>query len=206
MEILVADDHPIVLEGICSFLINKKHRVISACNNGIEAWNNIVGLRPDVALLDHNMPGYTGIEIAEKIRNEKLPTKVVLLTMHKEKILLDKAKATGIQGYLLKDFALYEIEQCLKTIDGGFSYYSNQLTKHIVIGETEEKSTHLEKLTATEQKILRVIASQKTSQEIADMFFISVKTVEKHRSNIIKKLDLPHTNNSIAVWAAKNIK
>lgn len=205
MKLLIADDHPIVLQGICSFFVGKKHKVVCACNNGIEAWNGIRVLLPDVALLDHNMPGMSGMEIAEKIQRERLSTKVVLLTMHKEKVLLDKAKATGIQGYLLKDFALGEIEQCLNNIENGSSYYSNELTKHIVIGSEDQANSELEKLTLAEQKILKVIAGQKTSQEIADMMFISVKTVEKHRSNIIRKLGLPHTPNSIALWAAKNM-
>lgn len=206
MRIIIADDHPVVLQGIHSFLNSKKYRVSCSCDNGIEAWNSIVALKPDIAILDHNMPGMNGIEIAEKIRIEKLHTKVVLLTMHKEKVLLDKAIAIGIQGYLLKDFALDELDQCLENVSVGLSYYSKQLTKHITIGSGGEVSTEMDKLTPTERKILEVIATQKTSQEIADMLFISVKTVEKHRSNIIRKLELPHTTSSLAVWAAKNMK
>lgn len=206
MRILIADDHPVVLQGIHSFLASKLHRVIHACSNGIEAWSSIVAMKPDVAVLDHNMPGMTGMEIAERVRQEKLPTKIVLLTMHKEKVLLDRAIAVGIQGYLLKDFALEELDQCLGNISSGLSYYSKQLTRHITVGEVEEATGEIDKLTPTERKILQVIAEQKTSQEIADMLFISVKTVEKHRSNIIKKLNLPHTTSSLAVWAAKNVK
>ncbi|PQJ08843.1 DNA-binding response regulator [Flavipsychrobacter stenotrophus] len=206
MKILIADDHPVVLQGIHSFLDNKKHRVISSCSNGIEAWNNIAGLDPDVAILDHNMPGMNGVEIAAKVRAEHLRTRVILLTMHKEKVLLDKAVATGVMGYLLKDFALDELEQCLDNVANGISYYSKQLTKHITITDGADTSAYMDLLTPAEQKILKVIATQKTSQEIADMLFISVKTVEKHRSNIIRKLDLPHSTSSLAVWAAKNMK
>lgn len=206
MKILIADDHPVVLQGIHSFLNNKKHRVVCACSNGIEAWNSIVGLKPDLAILDHNMPGMNGIEIAESIRAEKLNTKVVLLTMHKEKILRDKAMAIGIVGYLLKDFALDELDQCLEAVGTGLSYYSRQLNQHMTIGEESDANPEIEKLTPTERKILQVIAAQKTSHEIADMLFISLKTVEKHRSNIIKKLKLPQTTSSLAVWAAKNMK
>ncbi len=206
MKILIADDHPEVLQGIHSFLNNKKHRVIASCANGIEAWNGIAGLDPDVAILDHNMPGMNGIEIAEKVRHEHLRTRVILLTMHKEKALLDKAVATGVMGYLLKDFALEELEQCLENVGNGINYYSKQLTKHITITSDRDDQSYMDLLTPTEQKILKVIATQKTSQEIADMLFISVKTVEKHRSNIIKKLDLPHSTSSLAVWAARNMK
>ena len=106
----------------------------------------------------------------------------------------------------MKDFALDEVVQCLQNVDKGMDYYSKQLTRHIVIGEGNAGNNDLEKLTPAEQKILQIIASQKSSQEIADMLFISLKTVEKHRSNIIKKLGLPPGPNSIALWAAKNIK
>lgn len=206
MRILIADDHPVVLQGIHSYLAARHYRVIETCNNGIETWNSILSLKPDVAILDHNMPGMNGIEIAERVRDEKLHTKVILLTMHKEKILRDKAMAIGIVGYLLKDFALDELDQCLATVDRGLSYYSRQLTQHMTIAAEDDANLGVEKLTPTERKILQVIAAQKTSQEIAEMLFISVKTVEKHRSNIIKKLKLPHTTSSLAIWAAKNMK
>ena len=206
MKILIADDHPIVLQGINSFLTSRKHRVICACENGIEAWNSILTLHPEIAVLDHNMPGMNGIEIAERVNHEKLPTRVILLTMHKEKALLDKAVAVGIQGYLLKDFALDELDVCLERVGSGLTYYSKQLTRHITIGADDDAVSEIDKLTPTEHKILQVIALQKTSHEIADMLFISIKTVEKHRSNIIKKLKLPQTTGSLAVWAAKNLK
>lgn len=203
MRIIIADDHPVVLMGISGFLVSKQHTIVATCKNGIEAWNSIVTLKPDVAFLDHNMPGMSGIEIAGKLTTERLRTKVVLLTMYKERSLLDKAIAAGVNGYLLKDFALEEVEQCLKSIANGINYYSKELTKYIVIS-TSDTNSDLEKLTPTERKIMHIIAEQKTSQEIADMLFISVKTVEKHRSNIIRKLGLPQTSNSIALWAAKN--
>ncbi|MDR3681030.1 MAG: response regulator transcription factor [Flavipsychrobacter sp.] len=205
MRIVIADDHPVVLMGISGFLMAKKHTVVATSGNGIEAWNSIILHKPDVALLDHNMPGMSGIEIAMKVHAARLRTKVVLLTMYKEKALLDKAIAVGVNGYLLKDFALGEIDQCLQSIVNGTNYYSKELTKHILVGKADGNS-EMEKLTVTEQKVMNIIAEQKTSNEIADMLFISVKTVEKHRSNIIKKLGLPQTPNSIALWAAKNIK
>lgn len=206
MKILIADDHPIVLQGIDSFLNSKKYNVVCACCNGIEAWNAILAYKPDVAILDHSMPGLNGVEVAEKVIHNRLPTKIVLLTMHKEKTLLDKAMAVGIKGYLLKDLALGELEQCLQTVSAGEVYHSKQLERYITIEESTEATIEINKLTHAEQKILRVIADGKTSAEIAELFFISVKTVEKHRSNIIKKLDLPQTANSIAIWAAKNLK
>ena len=206
MKILIADDHPVVLQGIHSYLTTRHYFVVGTCNNGIETWNSIVAFKPDVAILDQTMPGMTGIQIAERVRDEKLGTKIILLTMHKEKILRDKALAIGIVGYLLKDFALDELDLCLQAVDRGLSYYSRELSQHMTISEEDNDSLGVDKLTPTERKILQVIAAQKTSQEIAEMLFISLKTVEKHRSNIIKKLNLPHTGSSLAVWAAKNVK
>ena len=204
MKILVADDHPLVLEGIISYLVSNNYVVVHSCGTGLEALDAIIGLSPDVAILDHNMPGISGIAIAEQMAKISSPTKIVLLTMHKEQVLLDKAVSVGIRGYLLKDFALDEIGQCLERVSNGESYYSKQLTSHMTIGESV--NSEIDKLTTAERKILQFIATGKTSQEVADLLFISVKTVEKHRSAIIRKLQLPHGPNSLAIWAAKNIE
>ena len=206
MKILVADDHPLVLQALCSYLAVKKQDVICRCNNGIDAWNNLLLLKPDIALLDHSMPGMTGMEIAERIYTEKVGIRVVMLTMHKEKLLFDKAVAAGVKGYLLKDFAFQEIEDCLKSVDKDISYYSKQLTPQYEVAINTPGRAALGKLTPAEQKILHIIARKKKLQEIADMLFIPLSVVEEHNASIIKKLGLQPGTDSIAAWAAENIK
>lgn len=207
MKIIVADDHPIVLNGLCLHLENMKHTIVAACINGIEAWNQIHILMPDIALLDHNMPGLTGIEIAEKIKQEQLPVKVILLTMHNERSLLQKAEQVNVKGFLLKDSAVLEIENCINAVSRNKTYYSNELNNKLQdCRHSSNDVEELNKLSPAERKILRYIADEKTTPDIANMLFISEKTVEKHRKNIIQKLNLPHTKNSLLVWAMKHIK
>lgn len=206
MKIVVADDHPIVLNGLCLYLENLKHTILAACINGIEAWNQIYTLVPDIALLDHNMPGLTGIEIAERILREELPVKVILLTMHNERSLLQKAEEVNIKGFLLKDSAVLEIENCINTVSRNKVYYSNEIKNRLKDSRYSSEIEELNKLSPAERKILRYIADQKTTPEIADMLFISDKTVEKHRKNIIQKLNLPPAKNSLLIWAMKHMK
>ena len=198
MKILIADDHPMVMRDIGSLLLSKNYKVVSLCYDGIEAWSTLLLLKPDIAILDHNMPGMSGMEIAEKVLHARLPVKIVLLTMHKERSLLEKAIAIGVQGYLLKDFALHEIDDCMKMVCSGMQYYSHHLT---------EKSTgneYLKALTPAEQKILHKISSNNTPQEIADMLVIPLGMVEEYQLSIITKLGLQPGADSIALWAAEN--
>ena len=203
MNILVADDHQLVLEGICSCLRREQHSIILSCSNGIDAWNGIRDLRPDVAMLDHSMPGMTGLQIAENVFRERLPTKIVLLTIYAEKELVDKARAIGVMGYILKDDAMNEIPVCLECLGRGSSFYSRQLTRHLA--RAAPNTAAYNTLTHAERKVLRQISLQKTSKAIAEELQISIKTVEKHRSELIRKLQLPSTGSSLAVWASKNI-
>lgn len=205
MKIIVADDHPIVLSGLCLNLEQMGHVILASCVNGIEAWNQITIHTPEIALLDHNMPGMTGIEIAEKIQREELPVKVILLTMHNERSLLQKAGEVGINGFLLKDSALLEIENCIRAVTRNKTYYSDRLIQKLH-DKGNAGTDELSLLSPSEQKILRYISEQKTTPEIAGMLFISEKTVEKHRKNIIIKLNLPHTKNSLLMWAMKHVK
>jgi DNA-binding NarL/FixJ family response regulator len=161
---------------------------------------------PDIALLDHNMPGLTGIEIAEKIKQEQLPVKVILLTMHNERSLLQRAEQVNVKGFLLKDSAVLEIENCIDAVSRNKTYYSNELNNKLQDSRYSSDVEELNKLSPAERKILRYIADEKTTSDIANMLFISEKTVEKHRKNIIQKLNLPHAKNSLLVWAMKHIK
>lgn len=206
MKLIVADDHPIVLNGLCLYLENKGYTIMASCINGIEAWNQINLHLPDIAILDHNMPGMTGVEIAEKVIEKRLRVETVLLTMHNERSLLAKAMEVGIKGFLLKDSALLEIEKCLKEVSKHKTYLSTDLTQKLTDTRNTGEIEELKNLSPSERKILNYIAEEKTSSEIAAMLFISEKTVEKHRKNIIDKLKIPHSKNSLLMWAIKHLK
>ncbi len=200
MKILIADDHPFTLIGTKTFVESLGYHVQDVCSNGIAALNQIKIHQPDIAILDINMPGLTGLEILAQIIKEKIRTKVVLLTMHKEMSIFKKANELGVIGYLLKEHAQTELEKCLIEIQAGKQFISSELKKELV-QDINNNSSDYEQLTLAEKKIIALIAQQKTSKQIADLLFISEKTVEGHRSNIIQKLNLPKEKNVLLRWS-----
>ena len=205
-DILIADDHPAVLLGIKTFLVQKGHAIVSTCTNGIEAYNAILTKRPSIALLDISMPGMTGIEILQKLSlvSAKISTRLILLTLDKEFATFNHAKKLGAKGFLLKDFALDEIEECISAVLEGNSYFSDELESSLHVGDSPKSDHHLDSLTFSERKILQLIAGQHSTKEIAAMLFISEKTVETHRTHIIRKLHIPPMKNALLKWAIEN--
>ncbi len=201
-SIIIADDHPLLLKGLTDFLVEKGYNLIGSGKDGREAYNLIIQEQPDIAILDIQMPFMSGVEIAQKCRNQNITTKIVLITLHKEKELYQKAKEMNIFGYILKEFALEEIETCIQTVKNGKPFFSAKLKELIGVVFTEDSD--LDKLTPSEKKILKLIAQDLTNKEIASKLFISYRTVEKHRSNIITKLELEPKTNSLLIWAKEN--
>jgi len=197
--IVIADDHPLLLKGLYDFLIEKGYNVCGMAENGNTAYNEIVKKKPVIAILDIQMPILSGLEVAAKCRQNKLDVKIILITLHREKELLLEAKKLNIFGYVLKEFAIEEIETCLQSVLAGTPYFSPRIMELLEEGKKEQSAIQL--LTPSEKKILRYIASDKTNKEIAELLFISARTVEKHRSNIIQKLDLNPRTNSLLHWA-----
>lgn len=189
MKILIADDHPFTLQGTKSFVESYGYKVVDACSNGISAFNLITLHNPDVAILDINMPGQDGLDVAKKVQESKLKTKVILLTMHKEMTIFKKANEYGIYGYILKEHAHTELEKCLEEVKKGKRYVSEFLIDDL-ISDKIDATNELSRLTLSERKIVELIAQQKTSKQIAELLFLSERTVEGHRSNIIEKLGL----------------
>lgn len=200
--IITADDHPLLLKGLNDFLLEKKYKVIGSGNNGEEAYNLIVKENPDIAILDIQMPFMTGLEVAKKCKINKIKTRIILITFHKEKMLFQKANELNIFGYILKEFAIEEIEICIKSVNDGVPYFSPKIKD--LLGINPYDDSYLNNLTPSEKKILKLIAKDKTNKEIASILFISHRTVEKHRSNIISKLNLEHKTNSLLLWAKDN--
>lgn len=201
-SIVIADDHPLLLKGLSDFLLEKNYNLVGAGKDGREAYNLIIQLKPVIAILDIQMPFMSGIEIAQKCRGQNIDTKIVLITLHKERELYQKAKELNIFGYILKEFALEEIETCIQTVKTGKPFFSSKLKE--LIGVEASEDNNLGSLTPSEKKILKLIAQDKTNKEIASHLFISHRTVEKHRSNIITKLNLEPKTNSLLIWAKEN--
>ncbi|MBU3681990.1 MAG: response regulator transcription factor [Flavobacterium sp.] len=205
MKILLADDHPLTLQGTKSFLESYGYKIIDTCSNGLAALNLIKLHVPDVAILDINMPGLDGLDVAKKVYEIKLKTKIILLTMHKEMTLYNTAKQYNIYGYILKEHSSTELEKCLLAVKNGNHYVSEYLQDDL-INDPQHEITALNQLTLAERKIVSLIAEQKTTKQIAELLFLSEKTVEGHRTNIIEKLGLPKEKNTLLIWAIQHVK
>ncbi|MDN3723285.1 response regulator transcription factor [Aequorivita sp. SDUM287046] len=201
-SIIIADDHPLLLKGLSDFLIEKGYNLLGSGKDGREAYNLIAKKKPDIAILDIQMPYMSGLEIAQQCKGLDIQTKIVLITLHKEKDLYQKAQELNIFGYILKEFALEEIENCIKTVTEGNPFFSEKIKE--LIGVVFVDDGELNTLTPSEKKILKLIAQDKTNKEIASQLFISYRTVEKHRSNIITKLNIEPKTNSLLIWAKEH--
>lgn len=201
-SIIIADDHPLLLKGLNDFLSEKGYNIIGSGSDGRQAYNLLIQKEPDIAILDIQMPYMSGLEIAQQCRTNNIKTKIVLITLYKEVELYEKAKELNIFGYILKEFALEEIENCIESVKEGKPFFSAKIKESIDTRTIDDDL--LSSLTPSEKKILILIAQDKTNKEIASHLFISHRTVEKHRSNIITKLQLEPKTNSLLIWAKEN--
>src|SRR5690554_172512 len=203
MYFVIADDFPLSLLGTQVLLEGMGHIVLESHKNGQDAWNAIRRLKPEFAILDINMPGMDGLEVAENIRLYQLPTKIILLTSHKEKSIFKKSEELTINAYLLKQFALEELKDCINHLMDNEVYYSHKIKFELETDIDYLKGEALDKLTFSEKKIFELIVSQKTTKEIANMLFLSEKTIESQRAGIIRKLGIESDKNALLKFAAK---
>ena len=194
-QVIIADDHPILLKGLQDFLNDLGLEVVGASQDGISALEKISQLQPPLAILDLDMP------VAATCKAEDLNTKIILLTLHKELYLYHQAKELNLSGYILKDFALTDLSKAIDQVLNGESFFSEKIFEEL---EKHQKDQNNHSLTPSEKKILRLIAEGLATKEIADKLFISERTVDKHRSNMISKLNLEKKHNSLLIWAQKN--
>jgi len=189
IRVLIADDHHIFRKGVISILSGDDSFELAAeAADGIEALEKIRTLKPDIALLDLDMPGLNGLEVARAVFSDKLPVKTAILTMHKEKEYFSGAMDLNVKAFLLKDKISDDLIECLKTINEGDYFISPQISTYLV--EKEEKPKWTDSLTNTEMQVLKLVSENMTSHSIAEKLFKSVRTIENHRNNICKKLGL----------------
>ncbi len=172
-------------------------QIVAQARDGQQAIDLIIKESPDIAIIDINMPHKDGLEVAKYVHENHLPTRIIILTMYDDQLLVNRAASFGVRGFILKESAVDEILDGITAVARGDTFASPKLTNQILKAKTDNHSLQdilKFKLTRTEQKIIRLIAENNTSRTIADSLSISVKTVENHRSNICKKLDLSGKN------------
>ena len=196
ITIIIADDHPIVRQGLRQTIETEKtFSIVAETTNGREALEAINKFQPNIAILDVDMPEMDGFSVARVVKENNLPTEVIFLTIHNDEVMFNEAIDLGAKGYVLKQSALEEIIDCIKIVAKNQFCVSPSLTTFLinrqrrVLNLTAEKPT-IKNLTRSEKRILQMIADDKSTKEIADELFISPTTVEKHRANICRKLDL----------------
>ena len=194
ITIIIADDHPIFRRGLRAVIASDPTlKVIGEADNGEAALAQIEELEPDVVILDVNMPVADGLAVARAIQTSNLPTIPVFLTMHQDEAIFTAALEAEVRGFVIKDGAANEIVTCIKAVMAGQSFFSAALSQFLLTRHKSEKSV-LEQLTISERRILTLIGASKSSREIADELFISVRTVEHHRAHISTKLNLKGQN------------
>jgi DNA-binding NarL/FixJ family response regulator len=203
---VVADDHPIFRKGLIEILREIEDlEIVAEVADGLDAYKNIISKRPDIAILDIEMPGLSGLDVCSKVLKEKSDTKFILLTMHREKDFFLNAMNIGVMGYLLKDNAITELILCVEKVLKGEKFISPGIEKLLVEQNKVNEIPELQLLTATEKIILKLIAESKTTPEIAGLLFVSPNTIDNHRSNIVKKLGL-EGKNSLLKFAIQSKK
>lgn len=201
-RVILADDHCLFRQGIRKILSEFPYiKVIGEAGDGRELLGILIKLSPDLIILDIAMPHLNGIETAAKIKDNFPQIKILFLTMYGEREYLDKAVSTGAEGYLLKSDAPAELENAVTAIMRGSHYISPLIYKNLNLADLlfEKSRDHLTKkfakssISPREREIIKLLAEANTSRQISEKLFISVRTVHRHRANILKKLGLKRT-------------
>ena len=195
LKVLIADDHAIIREGLRTLLENRGIQVMDIAKNGREAVEKAIILKPDIVMMDIAMPGLNGVEATAKIREEVPHTKVIALSMHSSKKIIDKMFDSGASGYILKESAFDEIYDAIQEVIRTNFYLTPSIARMCTDDQGRDRSTwetppQFNKISRKEREVLQLIAEGKKTRDIAEIQGVSIKTVETHRRNIMKKLNI----------------
>lgn len=208
-RILIAEDHTILREGLRALLTAEdEFEVVGEVGNGKDAFNSVGTLHPHLVLMDLSMPNTNGTEATRNIKRRFPETKIIILTVHKAEEYIRATLEAGADGYLLKDDSHAALVDAVRCVLNGKRYLSPSITDGVVsayLGGSapQGKTTSWENLTHREREVLKLIAEGHRNKEIAEYLSLSPKTVEKHRSNLMRKLDL-HSASSLTAYAIEN--
>ena len=204
---LIVDDHGVLRAGLRALLNTEiDFKVIGEASNGEQALKLAQALQPDIILMDISMPGPDGIQITQQIKEIVPGVRILILTVHEDKGLLQAAIRSGASGYILKCAVESELVNAIRAVERGDLYIYSSLTRSLLDGigiENYSEQIFSDSLTSREVEVLRLIARGHTSSQIAEILTISVRTVETHRANLMGKLDL-HSRAELVHYAVQH--
>lgn len=195
IRVVIADDHPVFIQGLLTILKEEKNiEILGQASDGRTALTMIHKYKPDIAILDVQMPEPDGLQLAEILNSEVDPVKIIILTMFKEESIIKKVLDLGVKGYVLKENAIDDIIDSINIVYDGGIYLSDTVSEIIRKSEDNLISGQVQMLTPSEKRIKSLIGEGHSSKMIADRLFVSIKTIDNHRSNICKKLGITGTS------------
>jgi two-component system, NarL family, response regulator NreC len=199
IKVLIADDHQLFREGLVTLLTDSNQiEVVGQAENGSEAIDKAFKLKPDIIIMDIGMPTLNGIEATKIIKKNQPEVKIIALSMHAEKTYIKRMLEAGAKGYVQKNCAIQKLIEGIIAVNSGSIYLSESITEALVEDYLEYKKEDdqmrlVESLTSREMEILILVASGKSTGDIAEELYISVKTIGTHKHNILEKLQLKTT-------------
>ena len=206
IRILLADDHPLIRAGFKSMLgKNERFEIVGEAENGKELLELGHRIEPDIILADINMPVMKGLDALEQLTKLKPSIKVIILTMHEEREYILRALKIGASGYLLKNIEGIELERAIITVFEGGKYFSPIITNILAESFSKPEPSDLGEITPREKEVLELVAKGNSTKQVADILGISIRTVESHRINMLKKMKVNNTAELIKKTVAMKI-
>ena len=201
--VYLADDHAMVREGLAALVgSDKEIRVVGQCGDGLKVVEEVRTLKPDVLILDITMPGLNGLDVCREISRKAPGTAILILTMHDDEQFIAKALENGASGYLLKEAAAGQLNEAVHAVAKGQLFLGPGIPRGVLQRIGQGTDDPYDQLTIRERQVLQSIAEGKTNRQIADELKLSIKTVDTHRSHLMRKLDI-HDQTSLVKYAIR---
>lgn len=192
-RLLLADDHPLVRQGLKAFLERQGFHVVAEASDGQEALRLAVETQPDVVVLDITMPILNGIDAARELKKSPRKPGIILLTKHDEEQYVSEALLIGVGGYVLKSQVATDLVHAIQEVSRGSFYLSPHISRAVVKVSLPKKNAAPESLSGRERQVLQLVGEGKSTKEVAAQLGVSVKTAESHRARLMRKLDIHET-------------
>jgi len=203
ISVYIADDHAILREGLAALVARENDiHIIGQTGDGLAVVEQVAALLPDVAVVDIGMPGLNGLDICRDLTRKVRHTAVLILTMESDEEFIVTALENGAAGYLTKDAASQQLSEAIRAVARGELYLAPGLSSKILARLGNKGNDPYDTLTTRERQVLQMIAESKTNRQIADALDIAVKTVDTHRTRLMKKLDI-HDQTSLVKYAIR---